>query len=169
MKKKLSASITAQKEKKLNPSKWNNLLVMQLDNHISSFFISCSHPAVTPHCYKGSQMQENTLWVLCCHFSDVTVDGQYILQQVKCPLQEGKICITLSISISSPFPFFRRLNPKSIQITRLTWPCNICSKLQIHVRHEDSNDCDSCFQWFQADYSHTKACAELPCSGHKAN
>lgn len=59
---------------------------MQLDKHSLYFFISHSHPAVTPHYYKDSQTQENTLCVLCCRFSDVIVSGQYILQQVEVPI-----------------------------------------------------------------------------------
>lgn len=62
---------------------------MQLDNHILSIFMSCSFLAVTPHCCKGSQTQENTLCVLCSNFSDVTVGGQYILHEVE--MQEREI------------------------------------------------------------------------------
>lgn len=58
---------------------------MQLDDHTLSFFISCSHPAVTPHFCRGSQAQDNTLCLLYCHFSDVTVGGQYVSQQVEMP------------------------------------------------------------------------------------
>lgn len=113
MNQKLSASIRAQKKKKLNPNKWNNLLVMQLDNHILPFFISCSHPAVTPHCCKFSQTHESTLYVLCCHLSDWTMGVHYILQQIEIPIARSS---TVYFSIPSPFPFSRRLNPKSNQI-----------------------------------------------------
>lgn len=58
---------------------------MLLDNHILPFFISCNHHAVTPHFYRGSQAQDNTLCLLYCNFSDVTVGGQYFSHQGEMP------------------------------------------------------------------------------------